>query len=235
MSDTSPHIRNQLLAALPADVYLRLQPHLEKVTLKLRQVLYEAGDPINDVYFPHLALLSIVSNLKGGYSVEVGMVGGEGIVSTSAFMGGDTIPHRVIVQGSGGAMKMSAAELREEFNRGGPLQTLLLRYTQTLHIQVSQTAACNRLHSIDERLARWLLMTHDRVKTDQMDLTQEFLSTMLGVERSGVTLAAISLQGAGLIKYSRGKITVLDRGALERASCECYRRVKDLFDDLLKT
>jgi len=236
MPDNSPLIENQLLAALSADIYQRrLLPHLEKVSLTLRQALYDAGDPINDVYFPHQALLSLISKLKGGYSVEVGMVGGEGMVSTSAFMGGDTMPYQIIVQGSGSAMKMPAAVLREEFNRGGPLQTSLLRYTQALHIQVSQTAACNRVHSVDERLARWLLMTHDRIKSDQMELTQEFLSTMLGMERSGVTIAAITLQEAGLIKYSRGKITVLDRAGLERASCECYRRVKNLFDDLLKT
>ena len=150
-------------------------------------------------------------------------------------MGGDTMPYQVIVQGAGGAMKMPATVLREEFNRGGPFQSILLRYTQALHIQVSQTAACNRVHSLDERLARWLLMSHDRVKSDQMEMTQEFLSTMLGVERSGVTIAAITLQDAELIKYSRGKLTILDRAGLESASCECYGFVKNLFDDLLKT
>ena len=235
MSDTSPLIENQLLAALPSDIYQRLLPHLEMVTLTLRQVLYEAGDPINDVYFPHRALLSIISKLRDARFVEVGMVGGEGMASTSAFMGGNTMPYHIIVQGSGGATKMPAAVLREEFNRGGPLQILLLRYAQAFHIQVSQTAACNRLHSLDERLARWLLMTHDRVKSDRMELTQEFLSKMLGVERTGVTLAAITLQEVGLIKYSRGKITVLDRMGLENASCECYGRVNIHFDDLLKT
>jgi CRP-like cAMP-binding protein len=234
MSDTSPLIENQLLAALPSDIYQRLLPHSEKITLKLKQVLYEAGDPIDDVYFPHKSLLSLVSKLKNGRSVEVGMVGGEGMASTAAFMGGGTMPYQIIVQSAGGATKMPAAVLRVEFNRGGPLQALLLRYTQALHIQVSQTAACNRVHSLDERLARWLLMTHDRVKSDRLELTQEFVSTMLGVERSGVTIAAITLQEAELIKYSRGKITVLDRIGLERASCECYVRVKILFDELLK-
>jgi CRP-like cAMP-binding protein len=145
------------------------------------------------------------------------------------------MPYQVIVQGSDSATKMPAAVLREEFNRGGPLQLLLLRYTHALHIQVSQTASCNRLHSLDERLARWLLMTHDRLQSDRMEMTQEFLSTMLGVERSGVTIAAITLQEAELIKYSRGKLTILDRAGLERASCECYGFVKNLFDDLLKT
>jgi CRP-like cAMP-binding protein len=234
MPDLSLPIENRLLAALPIDDYQRLLPYLEKIALKLRQVLYDAGDVINYVYFPNKALISLVSRMKNGASAEVGMVGSEGMVSTSVFMGGKTIPYQAIVQGSDGAMKLHVATLIEEFNRGGALQTLLLRYTQALHIQVSQTAACNRLHSLDERLARWLLMTHDRVQSDRMELTQEFLSTMLGVERSGVTLAAITLQNEGLIKYSRGKITVLDRIGLERASCECYDRVKIIFDELLK-
>ena len=218
MPDTAPPLENRLLAALPADIYRRLHPHLERITLKLKQVLYEEGDVIDYVYFPNNALISLVSKMKNGTSAEVGMVGSEGMVSTSVFMGGLTMPYQAIVQGSNGAMKMSAAILREEFDRGGPLQILLLRYTHALHIQVSQTAACNRLHSLDERLARWLLMTHDRLPSDRLELTQEFLSTMLGVERSGVTLAAITLQGEGLIKYSRGKITVLDRTRLDAGS-----------------
>jgi CRP-like cAMP-binding protein len=230
---TKPN-ENQLLAALPADIYKRILPHLETVELKLRQVLYEAGDAVTHAYFPNNSLISLVSKMRNGHSAEVGMVGNEGIVGTSAFMGGDTMPYQVIVQGSDGAMKIKAAVLREEFNRGGPLQTLLLRYTQVLHIQVSQTAACNRLHSIDERLARWLLMTHDRVQSDKMELTQDFLSTMLGAERSGVTIAAISLQDEEIIKYSRGKITVLDRARLEQASCECYGRVKAISGELLQ-
>jgi CRP-like cAMP-binding protein len=233
MPDLSPHIENRLLAALPTVDYQRLLPHLEKVSLKLKQVLYEAGDVIDYVYFPNKALISLVSRMKNGTSAEVGMVGCEGMVSPSVLMGVNTMPYQAIVQGSDSAMKLHAATLKEEFNRGGPLQTLLLRYTQALHIQVSQTAACNRLHSLDERLARWLLMTHDRVQSDRMELTQEFLSTMLGVERSGVTIAAITLQEADLIKYSRGKITVLDRTELERASCECYSRVKSIFEELL--
>jgi CRP-like cAMP-binding protein len=235
MPDTAPPLGNRLLAALPADIYRRLLPQLEKITLKLRQVLYEEGDVINYVYFPNQALISLVSKMKNGTSAEVGMVGSEGMVSTAVLMGGKTMPYQAIVQGSNGAMKMTAAALKEEFDRGGPLQTLLLRYTHALHIQVAQTAACNRLHSLDERLARWLLMTQDRTQSDTLELTQEFLSTMLGVERSGVTLAAITLQGEGLIKYSRGKITVLDRPRLERASCECYGRVKIVFDELLKS
>ncbi len=234
MTKSSTYPENRLLAALPSDIYERILLHLETVTLKLRQVLYEAGDTIEHVYFPRNALISLVTKMRNGHSAEVGMVGSEGMVSTSAFMGGDTIPYQAIVQGSDGAMKMTVAALREEFNRGGPLQTLLLRYTQALHVQVSQTAACNRLHSLEERLARWLLMTHDRIRSDRLELTQEFLSTMLGVERSGVTLAAITLQDEMLIKYSRGRITVLDRAGLESASCECYGRVKIIFDELLK-
>jgi CRP-like cAMP-binding protein len=235
MPDAATPIENRLLASLPADIYQRLLPHLEKITLELRQVLYEDGGAIDYVYFPNNSLISLVSKMRNGNSAEVGMVGCEGMVSTSAFMGGDTMPYQAIVQGSDGAMKMTAVVLREEFNRGGPLQTLLLRYTQALHIQVSQTAACNCLHSLDERLARWLLMTRDRLQSDRLELTQEFLSTMLGVERSGVTLAAITLQDEGLIKYSRGRITILDRTSLERASCECYGRVKIIFDELLNT
>ena len=234
LKSTTP-IENRLLAALPADIYQRLLPHLETVTLKLRQVLYEAGDSVNYVYFPNRALLSLVSTMNNGHCAEVGMVGSEGMAPTAAFLGGDTMPYQVIVQGADGAMKMHATTLKEEFNRGGPLQTLLLRYTQALHVQVSQTAACNRLHSLDERLARWLLMTHDRLKSDRLELTQEFLATMLGSERSGVTLAAITLQEEGLIKYSRGRITVLDRAGLEGASCECYERVNTIFGELLKT
>lgn len=235
MADTSAPSGNQLLAALPADIYKRLLPQMESITLTLRQVLYEMGDPIKYVYFPNRALISLVSRMKNGHSAEVGVVGSEGMVCTSAFMGGDTLPYQVIVQGSDGAMKMNAAALRTEFNRGGPLQTMLLHYAQALHLQVSQTAACNRLHSLDERLSRWLLMTHDRVKSDNLELTQEFLSTMLGVERSGVTLAAITLQNEGLIKYSRGKISILDREGLERASCECYGRVNAISGELFKT
>jgi CRP-like cAMP-binding protein len=234
MPDLNPHIENRLLAALPIEDYQRLLPHLEKVTLNLRQVLYEAGETIDYVYFPGKALISLVSKMKNGLSAEVGMIGYEGMVGTSVFMGTDTVPYQVIVQGANGAMKLHTSTLQEEFRRGGPLQKLLLRYTQALHIQVSQTAACNQLHSIDERLARWLLMTHDRVQSDRLELTQEFLSTMLGVERSGVTIAAITLQDAELIKYSRGKITVLDRSGLERAACECYGRVQTIFEELLK-
>jgi CRP-like cAMP-binding protein len=235
MAKTAESDGNRLLAALPADVYKRLVPHLEPIKLKLRQVLYETGDPITHVYFPNQALISLVLRMKNGHSAEVGMVGSEGLVGTSAFMGGDIIPYRAIVQGSDGATRMPAATLRKEFNRGGPLQTMLLRYMQALHVQVSQTAACNRLHSLDERLARWLLMTHDRIQSDRLELTQEFLSTMLGVERSGVTLAAITLQDENLIRYSRGKISILDRKGLERASCECYERVRAISDELLTT
>lgn len=234
MPKPAPPVENRLLAALPTDIHQRLRPHLEPVTLKLRQILYETGDPLNYVYFPHQSLLSLVSLLKNGYSVEVGMVGNEGMVSISAFMGGSTSPYQVIVQGADGAMRMPAAALKEEFNRGGPLQTLLLLYAEALHIQISQTAACNRVHSLDERLARWLLMTQDRMQSDRLELTQEFLATMLGAERSGVTLAAITLQDAEVIKYSRGKITILNRAGLERVSCECYERVKVLFDEMLK-
>ena len=229
-----PAIENRLLAALPPTAYQRLLPHLEPVTLELKKVLYREGGTIRHVYFPSGAMISLVSVMSSGRSVEIGVVGREGMASTVPFMGGGTSPYEAMVQISNGALRMKASTLKEEFHRGGPLQDLLLRYAQAFSIQVSQTAACNRLHSMEERLARWLLMTHDRARLDQLELTQEFLSMMLGVERSGVTLAAITLQDAGLIQYSRGKITILDRKGLERAACECYGRVKKFFDQLLK-
>ncbi|HZS10440.1 MAG TPA: Crp/Fnr family transcriptional regulator [Blastocatellia bacterium] len=234
-SDKSrPPIENRLLATLPAEEYERLRPHLEPVTLKLRDVLYREGDIIRHAWFPHTAMVSLVSVMNTNRRIEVGLVGSEGMVSTVSFMGGETATSDAIVQIQNGAARMEAGVLREEFRRGGVLQELLLRYAQSLYVQVSQTAACNRLHSMDERLARWLLMTRDRARTDELELTQEFLAIMLGSERSGVTLAAIALQDAELIKYSRGKITLLNRKKLEAASCECYEKVRKFSDHVLK-
>ena len=215
---------NQLLAALPPVDYERIAPHLEPVTLKLEDIVYRQGEEITHAYFPVSGMFSLVTIL-GDKKIEVGVVGREGMVSTSHFMGHTTSPlNHGAARGRGVADE--ASKLKEEFNRGGALQQFLLRYVQALYIQVSQTAACNQLHSLDERLARWLLMTHDRAQADILALKQEFLSFMLGVDRSRVTLAAISLQDAEIIKYSRGKIRVLSRTGLERAACECYGIVR---------
>jgi CRP-like cAMP-binding protein len=233
----SPHkpIENRLLAALPASEYQRLVPHLDFVSLSLEQVLYEPEEPIRHVYFPHQAIVSLVSTMLDGSTVEVGLVGNEGIVGVPVFLGGNTTTNCAFVQVADGAMRMEAHRLLAEFNRGGALQSLLLHYTQALLTQTSQTAACNRLHTVEERLARWLLTVSDRMQSDQFPLTQEFIAQMLGTRRSGVTVAAGTLSQAGMIRYTRGKITILDRENLESTSCECYRVIKDEFVRLLGT
>lgn len=230
---TRPPLENRLLATLPEEDYRRLRPQLEPVTLKLRDVLYKAGEAASHVYFPRQAIVSLVAVMKDGHRVEVGLVGNEGMLSTTSFMGGNSSPNEAMVQVADGAVRMEAAALAEEFRRGGALQVILLRYAQSLFAQVSQSGACNRLHSIEKRLARWLLMVSDRVKSEKIPLTQEFLAIMLGSERSGVTLAAITLQDAELIRYSRGKITILDRASLEAAACECYPIIRHAFDHFL--
>lgn len=227
--------RNLLLAALPTDEYQRLLPHLELVSLPLRQVLSNPGEPIEFVCFPHQSIISLVTILEDGSTVEAGLVGKEGMFGVQAFLGGDSTPHQAIVQVAGEAMRMSAAQLKIEFQRGGKLQSLLLRYVQALFTQVSQGAACHRLHTVEERLARWLLMVSDRLEPDQLPLTQEFIAQMLGTRRAGVTVAAGMLQQAGLIRYRRGEITILDRQNLEAASCECYKVVSNEFERLLDT
>lgn len=235
MSDTSlSHSppANQLLAALPATDYQRLLPHLEPVSLKLEEVLYQQGVEITHVYFPTTAMISLVTVLANR-KIEVGVVGREGMVSTSVFMGDGISFFESMAQISGDVLRMEAPQLKAEFERGGALQHLLLRYVHVLYLQVSQTAACNRLHSLDERLARWLLLTHDRAQGETLELKQEFLSMMLGTERSRVTLAAISLQEMGIIKYTRGKITILARPELERVACECYGIVHKAMNTLL--
>lgn len=223
---------NQLLAALPAEDYRRLLPHLEAISLPLAEVLYEAGGPINHVYFPNQSVVSLVATLEDGSIIEVGLVGREGMVGIPVFMGGNTTTTRAIVQVADGAMKMKTEVLKAEFN-WGVLQTLLLRYMQALFTQVSQSAVCNRRHTLEERLARWLLLVQDCVQSDQLLLTQEFMSQMLGIRRAGVTVAAGILSKAGMIHYSRGKITVLDRQGLEAASCGCYRIIADECSRLL--
>ncbi len=224
---------NQLLAALPAQEYQRLLPHLEPVSLSLHQLLYEANEPIKQVYFPNQAIVSLVLTLKDRSMVEVSMVGNEGIVGIPVIWGGNSTTHQAIVQITGGAMQMNANQLKTEFERGGGLQRLLLQYTQALYTQVSQTAVCNRLHTVEERLARWLLSVQDRLNSNDIPLTQEFISRMLGTRRAGVTVAAGTLSQAGMIRYSRGKITILNRKDLEATSCECYRLLKTEFDRLL--
>jgi CRP-like cAMP-binding protein len=225
---------NRILAALPAEEYARLDPHLMPVTLALRQSIYKPLEPITHVYFPENAMISVVANMHGGESVEVGVVGREGITGLPALLGVDATPNESMVQLADGALKMRAEVAREEFRRGRVFQDLILRYVQASTIQISQSVACNRLHSLVERLARWLLMTHDRAASDELALTQEFLSMMLGVRRAGVTEAAINLQADGYISYRRGHITILDRAGLEEASCECYRIVKAEYERILK-
>ncbi|HEY9876149.1 MAG TPA: Crp/Fnr family transcriptional regulator [Candidatus Obscuribacterales bacterium] len=228
-------IENRLLAALPAEDYQRLVPHLELVPLKFQQVLYEPGEPIAYVYFPHRAIISLLSTMEDGTTVEVGLVGIDGMVGTAVILGGNTTTTLANVQVAGYGMRMKAERLKSEFNRGGALQSLLLLYTQALITQVSQIAACNRLHTLEERLARWLLTIQDRVQSEDLPLTQEFISQMLGTRRSGVTVAAGTLQQAGMICYTRGKITILNRQALEATTCECYKLIKTEYERLLNT
>lgn len=234
MSANSNHLlRNRILAALPAAEYERLLPNLKPVTLEYKQVLYEPNKTIRHVYFPNEGIISMVSTVIDRTVVEVGLAGREGMVCVAVFLGANSTPHQGIVQVAGNAMRMKASVLREEFRRGGKLQDLLLRYTQMQMIQIAQTAVCNRLHTIEGQLSRWLLMIHDRVDGDEFLLTQDIISQMLGVQRTGVTGAAGTLQKKEMIRYVRGKITILDRQALEETACECYWIVKDEFDRLV--
>ncbi len=228
-------IENRLLAALPAQEYQRLVPHLEGVSFSIKQPIYEAGEPIEYVYFPSQGLISIVTAMEDGSVIEVGLVGKEGMVGIPVFLGGISTCSYAFVQVEGSAMRMKASRLKAEFNRSGQLQNLLLRYTQALFTQVSQSVACNRFHTVEERLARWLLIVRDNLDSDTFLLTQEFISQMLGTRRAGVTVAAGILSHAGIIRYSRGKITILKPEELEATSCECYRVIKNEFGRLLGT
>ncbi len=228
----SPH-QNHLLDALPAGDYERLAPHLELVPMMLGDVLYESGVQLRYVYFPTTAILSLLYVMEDGASAEIAVVGNEGILGISLFMGGDTTPSRAVVQSAGHALRLKADLLKDEFGRFGSTMHLLLRYTQALITQMAQTAVCNRHHSVDQQLCRWLLLSLDRLQTSELTMTQELIANMLGVRREGVTEAAGKLQDAGLISYRRGKITVLDRPGLEARSCECYQVVKTEFDRLL--
>ena len=225
---------NRLLAALPAEVYGRLRLALKPVAFALGDVVYDTGGRMEHIYFPTTAVVSLIYTMEDGATAEMGLVGNEGVVGIALFMGGETTPNQAVAQVAGAAFQMKAQALLEEFRRGGPFQLALLRYTQALITQISQTAVCNRLHPVEKRLCRWLLLTHDRVPSDELLMTQEFIAHMLGVRREGVTAAAHHLQEAGLIRYTRGHIAILDRAKLEAAVCECYGVVKTELDRLLR-
>jgi CRP-like cAMP-binding protein len=223
---------NHLLAALPAEDWQRWQPLMELVEMPLGQVLYESGATLTHVYFPTTAIVSLLYVMENGASAEIAVVGHEGIVGVSLFMGGESTTSRAVVQSAGWGFRLKARVIKEEFNRA-PVLHLLLRYTQALITQMSQTAACNRHHSLDQQLCRWLLLSLDRLESLDLVMTQELIANMLGVRREGVTEGALKLQRAGLIKYARGHITVLDRRGIEQLACECYAVVKNEYDRLL--
>ena len=224
---------NLLISALSVDVYERLQPDLELVPLALGKVIYEAHDALSHVYFPTTAIVSLLYTMEDGSSAEMGIVGRDGVVGIAVFMGGDTTPNRAVVQSAGDAVRLALKPFRAEFRRTGELHRLLLLYTQALLTQMSQTAVCNQLHSVEQRLCRCLLLSHDRLESNELVMTQELIASMLGVRREGVSVAAHRLQDAGLIRYRRGHITITHRAGLETKVCECYRVVKTECDRLL--
>jgi CRP-like cAMP-binding protein len=224
--------QNNILDALPAEERERLFPHLTLVEMPLGMVLYEAGEALRHIYFPTDSIVSLLYVMKDGASAEIAVVGNEGAIGVSLFMGGETTPSRGIVQSAGSAYRLSGRRLKQEFERHGQLLHVLLRYTQSLITQMAQTAVCNRHHSIDQQLCRWLLLSLDRLPSNRLNMTQELIANMLGVRREGVTGAARKLQDLGVIHYSRGRITVLDRPKLEQLSCECYAVVKQETDRL---
>jgi len=224
---------NHLLAALPSQAYDRLSPHLEKITFGLGEVVYESGAHMQYVYFPTTSHISLLYTMIDGSTAEMGLVGKEGVVGIALFMGGETAPNRAMVQGGGVAFRMKSKAMLDEFKRGGEFQQLLLRYTQALITQISQTAVCNRLHSVEQHLCRWLLMTHDLAQSDELQMTHEFISNILGVRREGVTMAARRLRDMKMISYVRGHITIVSRRQLLAHVCECYQVVKDEHSRLL--
>jgi CRP-like cAMP-binding protein len=226
-------IENRLLALLPADDYERLLPNLRPVSFSLGEVVYEFAGRLDYVFFPTTSIISLLYTMENGSSAEMGLTGNDGVVGIALFMGGGTMPNRAVVQSAGGALRMKAKVLQDEFARGGKFQQLLLRYTQSLITQISQTAVCNRLHSVEQQLCRWLLLSRDRLNADELVMTQELIADMLGVRREGVTVAAGRLQDYGAISYVRGRIQILDRQKLEQLVCECYRVVKDEVERLL--
>lgn len=225
--------QNQLLAVLPDAVYALLSPHLERIPLALGQALYESGGEQGYVFFPTTSIVSLLYVMQDAASAEIAIVGNEGVVGIALFMGGESTTNRAVVQSAGEAYRLSAGVMKAEFNKGGDLQHILLRYTQALITQMAQTAVCNRHHSVEQQLCRWLLLSVDRLSSNELTMTQELIANMLGVRREGVTEAAGHLQAAGLIHYSRGKITVLDRPRLEARVCECYAVVKREYERLL--
>ena len=224
---------NELLAALPDAEWQRWRSQLERVQMPLGEVLYESGVTLKHVYFPTTAIVSLLYVMENGASAEIAVVGNEGVVGISLFMGGGSTPSRAVVQSAGEGYRLSAHNVQDEFGRSGPVMHLLLRYTQALITQMAQTAVCNRHHSLDQQLCRWLLLSLDRLNGSQLVMTQELIANMLGVRREGVTEAALKLQHAGLIKYARGHITVLDRPGLEGRTCECYAVVRKEYERLL--
>ena len=232
MVDAQPQ-QNQLLDALPAAEGQRWLPLLESVDMPLGSVLYEPGVALSHVYFPTTAIVSLLYVMENGASAEIAVVGNEGVVGISLFMGGESTPSRAVVQSAGNGLRLKAPVMKEEFNRAGAVLHLMLRYTQALITQMAQTAVCNRHHSLDQQLCRWLLLSLDRLQGNKLVMTQELIANMLGVRREGVTEGALKLQHAGLIQYARGHITVLDRPGLEKRSCECYAVVKKEYDRLL--
>jgi CRP-like cAMP-binding protein len=233
MPDSHNPEQNHLLAALSPAERERIYPHLELVPMPLGKVLYESGDKLRHVYFPTDSIVSLLYVLENGSSAEISVVGNEGLIGIALFMGGETTPSRAIVQSAGNAYRLIGQRLKDEFHRSGPLQLLLLRYTQALITQMTQTAVCNRHHSVDQQLCRWLLLSLDRLSSNQLIMTQELIANMLGVRREGVTEAAGKLDKLGVIRYARGHITVLDRPKLEQLCCECYSVVKKESDRLL--
>jgi CRP-like cAMP-binding protein len=233
MAPSSSPRDNLLLKALPEDAWRLWEPHLERVPMPLGKSVYESGTKLAHVYFPTTAIVSLLYVMENGSSAEIAVVGREGLVGISLFMGGETTPSRAVVQSEGEGFRLRAAAMMDAFNRAGPVMHLLLRYTQALITQMAQTAVCNRHHSLDAQLCRWLLLSLDRLPSNDLVMTQELIANMLGVRREGVTEAAGRLQAAGIISYQRGHIKVLDRTALEKRTCECYAVVKTEYDRLL--
>ena len=228
-------IKNHVLARVSEAELERLLPDLELVELPLGKVIYESGEKLHEVYFPTTAIISLLYMMENGSSAEIGVVGNDGLIGIAIFMGGDTTPNRAVVQSAGTSMKIKSAKLLEEFTRGGSFHNLCLRYTQALITQISQTAVCNRLHSIDQQLCRWLLLSHDRLPSNRLIMTQDLIANMLGVRREGITHAAQKLQKSGYISYVRGDMTILNRQGLESDVCECYEVVRAEYDRLLPT
>lgn len=226
-------LKNHLLAALPVSEFGSVQSKLEPVFLKLGEVLYEANDKLEYVHFPTTMIISLLYIMENGATAEIGVIGNDGVCGYGLFLGGDSMPNRAVTQSAGEAFRMKAKDVKAEFARSGVFQNLLLRYTQALLTQISQTAVCNRLHSVEQQLCRWLLLSHDRLNTDELVMTHDLISNMLGVRREGITLAAQKLAKRKLIKNVRGTITIIDRLGLEDASCECYKVVNSEYNRLL--